>query len=81
MSVDSSTTDVEATEATSTEEAVGPLRIACDVDVEYGNVDSLEDVMITDTVETHLARLQDAGFSEVRVWFRCLNWASFIASR
>lgn len=42
---------------------------------------ALEEVMITDTTETHLARLREVGFSEVRVWFQCLNWASFIATR
>lgn len=42
---------------------------------------ALEEVMITDTIDTHLARFKASGFSEVRVWFQCLNWASFIATR
>ncbi len=41
---------------------------------------ALEQVMITDTIDTHRARLEDAGFNRVQVWFRCLNWASFVAS-
>ena len=40
---------------------------------------ALEDVMKPDTLEPHQARFADAGFSKVDVWFRCLNWASFIA--
>ena len=41
---------------------------------------ALEDVMRIDSEETHLARLRTAGFPRPRVWFRCLNWASFVAS-
>jgi tRNA (cmo5U34)-methyltransferase len=40
---------------------------------------ALENVMAPDTLETHRQRLADAGFGEVSVWFRCLNWASLIA--
>jgi tRNA (cmo5U34)-methyltransferase len=40
---------------------------------------ALEDVMKPDTLEAHQARFADAGFGTVDVWFRCLNWASFIA--
>ncbi len=40
---------------------------------------ALEQVLITDTVESHVARLEAAGFREVHVWFRCLNWAAFAA--
>jgi tRNA (cmo5U34)-methyltransferase len=42
---------------------------------------ALEQVMITDTVETHVERLRAAGFSRVQLWYQCLNWASFIAWR
>ena len=45
-----------------------------------GKRTALENVMRTDTEETHLARLRTAGFPTPRVWFRCLNWASFVAS-
>ena len=40
---------------------------------------ALEDVMRIDAEETHLARLQRAGFARAVVWFRCLNWGSFLA--
>ena len=40
---------------------------------------ALENVMIVDTEEAHLARLEAAGFAPVKTWFRCLNWASFVA--
>jgi tRNA (cmo5U34)-methyltransferase len=41
---------------------------------------ALEEVMITDTIDDHLNRFSAAGFSRARVWYRCLNWASFAAS-
>ncbi|MCZ6853000.1 MAG: carboxy-S-adenosyl-L-methionine synthase CmoA [Gammaproteobacteria bacterium] len=41
---------------------------------------ALENVMIVDSVDTHLARFEEAGFSDADVWFRCLNWASFLVS-
>lgn len=40
---------------------------------------ALEKVMIIDTEEQHRERLQMAGFSRVRKWYQCLNWASFEA--
>jgi tRNA (cmo5U34)-methyltransferase len=40
---------------------------------------ALENVMSPDTLEMHTARLQAAGFEDVSVWFRCLNWVSLIA--
>lgn len=40
---------------------------------------ALEQVMISDSIETHRQRLAAAGFGQVRVWFQCLNWASFLA--
>jgi tRNA (cmo5U34)-methyltransferase len=40
---------------------------------------ALENVMIIDTEDAHRERLQSAGFSRVRTWYRCLNWASFEA--
>jgi tRNA (cmo5U34)-methyltransferase len=40
---------------------------------------ALDNVLIPDTVATHEARLHEAGFSRVHTWFRCLNWASFVA--
>ncbi len=40
---------------------------------------AIENVMIVDSEEIHLKRLREAGFKEVTVWFRCLNWLSLIA--
>ena len=40
---------------------------------------SLEKVMRIDSLEAHVARLRLAGFDEVEVWFRCLNWGAFAA--
>ncbi len=39
----------------------------------------LENVMLTDTVETHKARLRQAGFGHAEVWFQCFNFGSLIA--
>ena len=41
---------------------------------------ALEQVMITDTIAEHLARLRAAGFQDAKLWFQCLNWASFMAT-
>jgi len=40
---------------------------------------ALENVMRTDSVEQHIARLTNAGFSHVSPWFQCFNFISFIA--
>lgn len=40
---------------------------------------ALENVMRVDTEEDHCTRLKAAGFPHVEQWYRCLNWASFIA--
>lgn len=40
---------------------------------------ALEKVMIVDSEAMHLARLRTAGFASAKTWFRCLNWASFLA--
>ncbi|SFU31633.1 carboxy-S-adenosyl-L-methionine synthase CmoA [Xenorhabdus koppenhoeferi] len=39
----------------------------------------LENVMRTDSVETHKARLKKAGFQHVEVWFQCFNFGSLLA--
>ncbi|MWP48788.1 MULTISPECIES: carboxy-S-adenosyl-L-methionine synthase CmoA [unclassified Gilliamella] len=39
----------------------------------------LENVMLTDTIETHKKRLADAGFSHINTWFQCFNFGSIIA--
>jgi tRNA (cmo5U34)-methyltransferase len=40
---------------------------------------ALENVMRTDSVELHVNRLKDAGFTHVSPWFQCFNFISFIA--
>lgn len=40
---------------------------------------ALENVMKTDTLETQIQRLKNAGFSHVAVWFQCFNFTSLIA--
>jgi len=40
---------------------------------------ALENVLIPETLATHLERLRTAGFSEAYVWFQCFNFASLIA--
>ena len=40
---------------------------------------ALENVMCIDDADTHLRRLRQAGFADARLWFRCLNWGSFVA--
>ena len=40
---------------------------------------ALEEVLIPDTVDTHISNLQQAGFSHVYLWFQCFTFASMIA--
>ncbi|MDY4280416.1 MAG: carboxy-S-adenosyl-L-methionine synthase CmoA [[Pasteurella] mairii] len=40
---------------------------------------ALENVMRTDSVETHKARLKSVGFSHIELWFQCFNFGSMIA--
>ena len=40
---------------------------------------ALENVLIAETVDQHILRLKQAGFSEVLVWFQCFNFVSFLA--
>lgn len=40
---------------------------------------ALENVMLTDSIETHKARLKEAGFSQIELWFQCFNFGSMIA--
>ena len=39
----------------------------------------LENVMLTDTIETHKKRLSEAGFKHIDTWFQCFNFGSIIA--
>lgn len=40
---------------------------------------ALENVMRTDSIDTHKARLKEAGFSQVELWFQCFNFGSMVA--
>lgn len=40
---------------------------------------SLENVLISDEVPTHIARLKNCGFSHASVWYQCFNFGSIIA--
>lgn len=40
---------------------------------------ALEDVLVPDTLDTHKARLQEAGFTQSAIWFQCFNFVSIIA--
>lgn len=39
----------------------------------------LENVMLTDSVQLHKQRLTQAGFTDVELWFQCLNFGSILA--
>ncbi len=39
----------------------------------------LENVMLTDSVYTHKARLKQAGFTHAELWFQCFNFGSLVA--
>nr|WP_211324604.1 carboxy-S-adenosyl-L-methionine synthase CmoA [Orbus hercynius] len=39
----------------------------------------LENVMITDSIDTHKLRLKHAGFEHINTWFQCFNFGSIIA--
>ncbi len=39
----------------------------------------LENVMLTDSVEAHKARLHEAGFEHSELWFQCFNFGSLVA--
>jgi tRNA (cmo5U34)-methyltransferase len=40
---------------------------------------ALEDIMRTDTLEQHKARIQQAGFDDLILWFSCFNFCSMVA--
>ncbi len=40
---------------------------------------ALERVLIPETAECHIARLQEAGFASVQRWFQAFNFAAFLA--
>jgi len=40
---------------------------------------ALEHVLIPETLEQHIVRLQEAGFTHIYVWFQCFNFVSLVA--
>ncbi len=40
---------------------------------------ALENTLVPETIDAHLARLKSAGFYKTDLWFQCLNFASFFA--
>lgn len=42
---------------------------------------ALENILVPETSQVHIDRLQKAGFGRVEQWFRCLNFSSFLAIR
>ena len=40
---------------------------------------ALEDVLIPEELQTHINRLEQAGYSNIIPWFQCLNFASLVA--
>ena len=40
---------------------------------------ALDNVLVPDTLDEHIARLRAAGFTEITPWFRCFNFLSIIA--
>ncbi|MDC0088471.1 carboxy-S-adenosyl-L-methionine synthase CmoA [Porticoccaceae bacterium] len=41
--------------------------------------DSLENILIPETLETHINRLKACGFNSASPWFQCFNFASLVA--
>ncbi len=41
--------------------------------------DSIENVLIPETLAVHKQRISDAGFTSCDVWFQCFNFASLVA--
>ena len=40
---------------------------------------ALENVLVPETLQTHQARLQQAGFVRSDLWFQCFNFISLVA--
>jgi len=41
--------------------------------------DALEDVLVPETIESHMNRLNAVGFGKVFIWLKCLNFISLLA--
>lgn len=42
---------------------------------------ALDNVLIPDTLDVHIARLHEAGFTQAVPWFQCFNFVSLLAIR
>ncbi len=42
---------------------------------------AIENVLVPETIEAHLDRLKQAGYSRALVWYQCFNFVSFLAIR
>jgi tRNA (cmo5U34)-methyltransferase len=42
---------------------------------------ALENVLLPETRQTHIDRLEKAGFQTIEPWFQCLNFVSFLAQK
>lgn len=40
---------------------------------------ALENTLFTETLESHIERLERVGFTDVALWFQCFNFASILA--
>ena len=40
---------------------------------------ALENILVTETLQTHRKRVLDAGFASANLWFQCFNFASLVA--
>ena len=40
---------------------------------------ALENVLIPETKQAHITRLNETGFSHSQIWFQCFNFVSFLA--
>jgi len=43
--------------------------------------EALENVLIPETVEAHMERLKNAGFSAIEIWFKWFHFAAFICRK
>jgi tRNA (cmo5U34)-methyltransferase len=41
--------------------------------------DSIENVLVPETLETHIQRLRTCGFHSSSPWFQCFNFCSLVA--
>ncbi|OZG73824.1 carboxy-S-adenosyl-L-methionine synthase CmoA [Hahella sp. CCB-MM4] len=42
---------------------------------------AIENVLVPETIDAHLSRLKEAGYSRALVWYQCFNFVSFLAIR